>query len=99
MLIADTSPTPTPVPKPDRQPGAGVTILQSPPPPPAISREQPFRGLTFCRLHTTSQGPSQERFLDKILNMQIGDSALTSDRLHDHSLAKETHAVRGWGGG
>lgn len=39
--------------------------------PTVTTREQSFRGLTFCRLHTTSQGPSQERFLDKILNMQI----------------------------
>lgn len=89
-------PTPTPTPKPARQPGSGVTLLQSPPPPPAISREQPFRSLTFCRIYTTSRRPSQERFLDKILNMQIRDRALTSDRLHDHSLAEATHAVRGW---
>ena len=34
--------------------------------PTATTREQSFRGLTFCQLHTTSQGPSQERFLDKI---------------------------------
>lgn len=87
---------------PDQPPGTGVISLHPPDTrslarPTATPREQPFRGLTFCRLHTSSQGPSQESFLDKILNMQIRDSALTSDRLHDHSLAKETHVVRGWG--
>lgn len=40
-----------------------------------------------------------ECFLDEIFNMQIRDSALTSDRLHDHSLASEPHAGRGWGRG
>lgn len=84
MRGGGASPSPSSLPLPpsaDAQSvGAGVTTLQ---PPRRQHRAQPFRGLTFRRLHTTLQGPSQERFLEEILNMQIPASA--SDSLQGRS--------------